>query len=154
MTSTMGQDQIVKVDRIGRIKTPRERREALLAEFDRSGMSGQQFAKWAGIKHCTFITWVQKRRRKGAPGQAEDKPAPTGAKSTVQWVEAVLEKATAKKSEVNPNTTVMIVQGPGGVRLELSEERHVRKRPTRYLLTLVQMVYVVQLKMAHMYHRI
>ena len=25
MTSTMGQDQIVKVDRIGRIKTPRER---------------------------------------------------------------------------------------------------------------------------------
>jgi type I site-specific restriction-modification system R (restriction) subunit len=28
------------------------------------------------------------------------------------------------------------------------------KRPTRYLLTLLQMVYVVQLKMAHMYHRI
>jgi transposase len=121
----MGQDQIVKVDRIGRIKTPRERREALLAEFDGSGMSGQQFAKWAGIKYGTFITWVQKRRRKGAPGQAEDKPDPPGGKSTVQWVEAVLEKATAKKSEANPNTTVMIVQGPGGVRLELSEERHV-----------------------------
>jgi hypothetical protein len=31
---------------------------------------------------------------------------------------------------------------------------HDRKRPTRYLLTLLQMVYVVQLKMAHMYHRI
>ena len=80
MTSTMGQDQIVKVDRIGRIKTPRERREALLAEFDQSGMSGQQFAKWAGIKYGTFITWVQKRRRKGAPGKAEE----------VQWVEAVM----------------------------------------------------------------
>ena len=58
MTPTMPADQIVKVDRIGRIKTPRERREALLAEFDRSGMSGQQFAKWAGIKYGTFITWV------------------------------------------------------------------------------------------------
>jgi hypothetical protein len=114
MTTTLGQDQIVKVDRIGRIKTPRERREALLAEFDRSGMSGQQFAKWAGIKYGTFITWVQKRRRKGAPGKAE-----------VQWVEAVLEKATAKKSDANPNATVMIVQGAGGVRLELSEEHHV-----------------------------
>ena len=125
MTLTTGTDQIVKVDRIGRIKTPRERREALLAEFDRSGMSGQQFAKWAGIKYGTFITWVQKRRRKGAPGQAEGKPVPTGAKAEVQWVEAVLENATAKKSEAHPNATVMIVQGPGGVRLELSEERHV-----------------------------
>ncbi len=121
----MGQDQIVKVDRIGRIKTPRERREALLAEFDRSGMSGQQFAKWAGIKYGTFITWVQKRRRKGAAGQADAKLVPNGAKAEVQWVEAVLEKATAKKSEANSNATVMIVQGPGGIRLELSEERHV-----------------------------
>jgi hypothetical protein len=41
MTSTMGQDQIVKVDRIGRVKTLRERREVLLAEFDRSGMSSE-----------------------------------------------------------------------------------------------------------------
>ena len=125
MTSRMGQDQIVKMDRIGRVKTPRERREALLAEFDQSGMSGQQFAKWAGIKYGTFITWVQKRRRKGAPGQANAKLIPTGTKAEVQWVEAVMEKATAKKSDANLNTTVMIVQGPGGVRLELSEECHV-----------------------------
>jgi hypothetical protein len=121
----MGQDQIVKMDRIGRVKTPRERREALLAEFDQSGMSGQQFAKWAGIKYGTFITWVQKHRRKGAPGKAEAKLVPTGRKAEVQWVEAVMEKATAKKSHENPNATVMVVQGPSGVRLELSEERHV-----------------------------
>jgi transposase len=121
----MLQDQIVKTDRIGRIKTPRERREALLAEFDQSGMSGAQFAKWAGIKYGTFITWVQKRRRKGAPGQAGDKLPPSGTKSEVRWVEAVMEKATAKKTDANPNATVMIVQGPGGVRLELSEERQV-----------------------------
>jgi transposase len=121
----MGPDQIVKVDRLGRIKTPREQREALLAEFDRSGMSGQQFAKWAGIKYGTFITWVQKRRRKAASSQADDELAPTGTKAEVQWVEAVMEKATAKTSNANPNATVMIVQGPGGVRLELSEERHV-----------------------------
>jgi hypothetical protein len=125
MTTTTGQDQIVKMDRIGRVKTPRERREALLGEFDRSGMSGQQFAKWAGIKYGTFITWVQKRRRLTAASQAEDKLVPSGTKSEVRWVEAVMEKATAKKSDANPNTAVMIVQGAGGVRLELSEERHV-----------------------------
>src|SRR5476649_1626880 len=125
MTSTMGQEQIVKMDRIGRVKTPRERREALLAEFDHSGMGGQQFAKWAGIKYGTFITWVQKRRRKAAASQADDKLVPTGMKSEVRWVEAVMENATAKKSDANPNAPVMIVQGAGGVRLELSEERHV-----------------------------
>ena len=119
MTTTTGQDQIVKVDRLGRVKTPRERREALLAEFDRSGMSGQQFAKWAGIKCGTFITWVQKRRRKSALGHANGKPDPTGTKAEVRWVEAVMEK-----SEANPSVLVMIVQGPGGVRLELREERH------------------------------
>ena len=125
MTSTTGQEQIVKTDRIGRIKTPRQRREALLAEFDQSGMSGAQFAKWAGIKYGTFITWVQKRRRKAGESQADAGLAPAGSKSEVRWLEAVMENATANKSHANPNATVMIVQGPGGVRLELSEERHV-----------------------------
>jgi transposase len=125
MTSTMGPDQIVKVDRIGRIKTPRERREALLVEFDRSGMSGQQFAKWAGIKYGTFITWVQKRRRKSGVTVTEDKLAVAGTKDQVRWVEAVMEKATSEKPNATSTAGVMIVQGPGGVRLELSEERHV-----------------------------
>jgi len=125
MTLTTGTDQIVKVDRIGRIKTPRERREALLAEFDRSGMSGQQFAKWAGIKYGTFITWVQKRRRKAVVASTGDKPAPAGANDEVRWVEAVMEKATAEKPNVTAAAGVMVVQGPGEVRLELSEERHV-----------------------------
>jgi hypothetical protein len=119
----MGADQIVKVDRIGRVKTTRERREALLAEFDRSGMSGQQFAKWAGIKYGTFITWVQKRRRVAVP-LAEARPVSAGSESEVRWVEAVMEKAALKKSS-DAGSGAMIVQGPGGVRLELGEERHV-----------------------------
>jgi transposase len=123
MTTTMGADQIVKVDRIGRIKTPRERREALLAEFDQSGMSGQQFAKWAGIKYGTFITWVQKRRKVAAPS-IDDKPAPAGAKSEVRWVEAIMENGALKKS-TDSGSGALIVQGASGVRLELSEERHV-----------------------------
>ena len=88
-------------------------------------MSGQQFAKWAGIKYGTFITWVQKRRRKAGESQADGGLASAGTKAELRWVEAVLEKATAKKSDTNPNATVMIVQGASGVRLELSEERHV-----------------------------
>jgi hypothetical protein len=31
---------ILKTDALGRVRTPRERREALLEEFEKSGMSG------------------------------------------------------------------------------------------------------------------
>jgi hypothetical protein len=34
--------KILKRDVLGRVKTPRERREAILEEFDKSGMSGQR----------------------------------------------------------------------------------------------------------------
>ena len=61
MTLTIGPEdgQLLKQDTVGRIRTPRERREALLAEFDRSGMSGQKFAAWAWIKYTTFANWLQ-----------------------------------------------------------------------------------------------
>jgi len=35
----------LKRDAAGRVRTPREHREAILKEFDQSGMSGQKFAK-------------------------------------------------------------------------------------------------------------
>ena len=55
MTTTIGlTDGIIKLDTRGRMRTTRERREALLAEFDRSGMSGQKFSAWAGIKYPTW----------------------------------------------------------------------------------------------------
>jgi hypothetical protein len=42
-------EHILRVDCFRRVTTTRERRAALLAEFDRSGVSGQRLAKWAGI---------------------------------------------------------------------------------------------------------
>ena len=56
-------DGIIKQDTRGRLRTTRERREALLAEFDRSAMTGRKFAKWAGIKYSTFANWLQTRRK-------------------------------------------------------------------------------------------
>lgn len=65
MTTTNGLEdgQIIKTDELGRVRTSRERREALLEEYERSGMSGAAFAQWAGIKYTTFASWAQKRRR-------------------------------------------------------------------------------------------
>ena len=125
MTTTNGlTDGIIKLDTRGRMRTTRERREALLAEFDRSGMSGQKFAAWAGIKYSTWANWVQQRRKKqGACAPNETKPG-EDTPNNVRWLEAVLGASTERAS-VKSKTGVLIVHGPGGVRLELSDEKQV-----------------------------
>jgi len=72
MTST-DDGTILKTDDRGRVRTPVDRREALLDEFERSGVSGMKFAQLAGIKYATFANWIQKRRRtrEGIPSSAE-----------------------------------------------------------------------------------
>jgi hypothetical protein len=46
-----------------RVRVPAPRREALLDEFERSGVSGAKFARLVGIKYPTFAGWVHRRRR-------------------------------------------------------------------------------------------
>ena len=65
MTQTM---QLLRTDQKGRVRTPRERREALLEEYDRSGASAAAFAKMCGVKYQTFVGWVQQRKRAGMAG--------------------------------------------------------------------------------------
>jgi hypothetical protein len=43
-----------KSGRTGRVLVSRERRESLLKEYDRSGMSGVKFAQYVGIKYSTL----------------------------------------------------------------------------------------------------
>ena len=86
--------EIVKVDVRGRIRTKRERRAELLAEFDRSGMSGPQFAQWAGIKYTTFASWRQKQQKELAAVAKE----PSTVKP-VQWVEAVVREPAASPAK-------------------------------------------------------
>ncbi len=111
--------QILKRDTAGRVRTPRDRREAILNEFDQSGMSGQKFAKWAGIKYTTFANWLQQRRKQ--------RPAPSGDEGTgeVRWVEAVVGNRPRPKPGLKPVTVGLIVDGPGGVRIEIHDEKHV-----------------------------
>jgi len=56
--------QIFKRDTIGRVRLPRARREELLDEYERSGISGVQFAAYVGIKYSTLAHWIQKRKRR------------------------------------------------------------------------------------------
>ena len=101
-------EQVLKVDEAGRVWTPRELRDAVLDEFERSGMPATQFAARLGVKYPTFASWVQQRRE-----------SRRGSKS-VQWVEAAVESpATARRK-------ALTVQLPGGAQMEVGDKEQAK----------------------------
>jgi transposase len=117
MTNTKKEEQILRTDVLGRVHTPKERREALLDEFEKSGASGMAFAKLIGVNYQTFANWAQKRRRERKQYPALRKSS-TRAVSKVQWLEAVVEQ---KKLPASSSQSVLVVHLPGGVRLEIAD---------------------------------
>lgn len=85
----------------GRVMTPPERRESLVDEFERSGLSGVQFAKLAGIKYQTFATWAARRRKQRGATQT-----PAQATDSVRWLEAVVTQAKSPTPE--PSSPVRV----------------------------------------------
>lgn len=100
----------VTVDTKGRIRASKEQRRAILAKFERSGVSAAQFAKLTGLKYSTLAGWLQRYRRTKPPARARQ----------VRLVEAVVEEAPGAGGQ---NPTVMVLKLPGGVRLEVVDER-------------------------------
>jgi hypothetical protein len=126
MTSTTG--LVDRLDSRGQLRLSRKKREALLAEFDQSELSGSKFAKQEGIKYTTFAYWLQKRRRERSKTIPSPKSAP-GRRSKVRWLEAVVD-GSPKREPLKLVTATLIVHGPGGVRLELSDDKQVKLAAT------------------------
>jgi hypothetical protein len=105
---------VLKTDVMGRMKTPAVRRQSLLEEFDRSGLSGAKFAELAGIKYSTFAGWLHLRRRQNTGGIAK---APVDAAKQMRWLEAVIEQAHAPAGTAG---SALLLQLPGGARLEVT----------------------------------
>ena len=113
-SSSNSDSLILKTDAVGRVKTPLERREFLLAEFSRSGLSGKQFAKLSGIKYSTFTYWLQRRKHK-----AQGSTSTPAEAQQVSWLEAVVEQPSSSKAQG------LLLHLPGGVRAELTSSRHI-----------------------------
>ena len=111
-TSTTEACQVLPVDTRGRVRVSAQRREALLAQFDKSGMTGKRFAAWAGINYQTLCGWLQ-RRRKAAASQGQTMTEPW----SLQWVEATLEG----ESRQAPGRGVLVVHLRGGARMEIGD---------------------------------
>ena len=63
MTVRESGSEILKVDEVGRVRTPPEKGKAMLAEYEGSGMTGAQFARFVGVRYSTLMYWLQKRRK-------------------------------------------------------------------------------------------
>lgn len=54
MTVMESGSEILKVDEVDRVRTPLEEREAMLAEYEWSGMTGAQFARFVGARYSSL----------------------------------------------------------------------------------------------------
>jgi hypothetical protein len=112
-TMDSADETILKTDTKGRVQIPPERRESLLDEFERSGLSGTKFAELAGIKYQTFAAWAARRRKQRGVAQV-----PVGAINPVRWLEAVVSEAKSPTS--NPVAAVKL-RLPTGAWIEVAE---------------------------------
>jgi transposase-like protein len=95
----------VVADTKGRLRVTKMQRRDILAAFGRSGEPLPQFARRLGIKYSTLARWVQLSRSKHA-----------GPKPSLRLLEAVVESPPAQVSG-------LVLQLPGGVRLEVANEQ-------------------------------
>ena len=115
MTSTTCGELVVKQDARGRVRHSKERREALLCEFDRSGMSGASFARLSGIRYTTFAGWIKSRKRKV---ERERLAVGTGkVRSPIRLLEAMVEPGTHHPGEEVKGLRIEL-PGGSGMRIE------------------------------------
>jgi transposase-like protein len=116
MSFMNGDESVLQVDERGHVRVSKERREALLAEFERSGMSGAKFARLAGIKYPTFMYWLKQRRERcGSDGGSGLSEAPA-----VSFVEALIDGSCRRPTEG------LIIELAGGARLRVESPVQLR----------------------------
>ena len=118
-------DEILKTDSLGRVRTSRERQEAILNDFERSGVSGRAYARGHGIKYQTFANWIQKRRRsrgeydKGRSESASSVEEPAEGGMGLTLAEVRIEEPRQRESAGG-----LQVELPGGARLMIDNTKH------------------------------
>ena len=109
MTFTNAEENRPAREAARRERLSAQRREALLDEFERSGLSGVAFARRAGLKYPTFAAWVQNRRRKTHATPSPSRP------EAVAFIEAV--------PDADPHGT-LTVELAGVARVEVRSSSH------------------------------
>ena len=117
--------RVLKRDVRGRVQSTLEHRQAVLAEFERSGLSGPQFARAAGIPYQTLASWRQRLRGSleagVSPPQEPVRQAKPGALRLIEAVVAA-ESAGPPKAGATVEQALEVLL-PGAVRVLVTTER-------------------------------
>jgi transposase-like protein len=106
-------EEVLKQDTRGRVRVSRERREAMLVEFERSGMSGAKFARLSGINYQTFAGWVRRRKRDGEEAGMKGSVSMLAAQGgPVRLIEALVGEECSSSGALE-------VELPGGSRMRI-----------------------------------
>ena len=113
-------EQILKTDSLGRVRTSPERREAILDDFEQSGMSGVAYARRHGINYQTFATWIQKRKRaRGGSYKGRSKGKRPATKKPAKMELTLAEVSVARPDE--KTACGLRVELPGGAAVVIEE---------------------------------
>src|SRR4029434_11335017 len=117
MSFMNGDENVLEVDERGQVRVAKERREELLEEFERSGMSGTKFARLAGIKYPTFMYWLKQRRERcGSQSEVVLSEPPA-----VSFVEALVDGSCRR-----PSTEGLTIELTGGARVRVEASVQLR----------------------------
>lgn len=105
------ESKVVPSDTLGRLRSSPEQRAALLAEYERSGMTAAAFARWSGVKYPTLAAWVAKARRSKSR-QGEQAAEEANRIKPMRWAEVVCERPISACRES------LVIQLSGGLRVE------------------------------------
>lgn len=106
----MEQDIILKTDRAGRVRVPRERQQQIVAEWSKSGLSAMRFAAAIGVKYQTLSGWIRRHGGRGGEAALE-----TTAPIQPHWLEMAMSPGSVRAS------SGLRVELPGGAALVVGD---------------------------------
>lgn len=111
--------KVLKRDAHGRVHSTAEHRQKVLAEFERSGLSGPQFARVAGVPYQTLASWRhrQKKPREAGPDQLAVVSQPVAPR----FAEAVMPPMETDGAACPPMHVTLV----GGASLEITQASQV-----------------------------
>ena len=125
MTHPQSSDtQTSKIDNGKRVRVSPQRREAILDEFERSGLSGAAFAKLHGIKYSTFASWSIKRRK------------PNHTTCGLPTLAEIIINDEVPASALESPSSSLRIHLPGGAWLQLDGSEAQSKRAVQFLRAL------------------
>lgn len=102
---------VLKTDGRGRVRRSVAEREAILDEFERSGVPARPFAEMHGINYQTLHSWIVKRRERKASGAVEGV-----GQAPVRFVEAVMGTRGGLRVEL-PGGAILVIEDESQARL-------------------------------------